>query len=256
MDDILKTNKEYIEDFLNTIENEFNINCINRRYNNGYFIIEYGKNSVCKFNIKEIPEFTFGIWMSTNVNLNYYDGSYKNSKLILFTQPTINIDKFKPSRSSFCLPIERYLESDIDGKEYYTWYLTEVELMLKALRKNKIKSFYKADSSSWDFYDEISYLKALKYYINSYYIYYKDIIEKRYKRNKLTKLIKNKFKKFKNVKAILYLSENWSPELNLIFCINENIDDKENNKLTKLDEWIDKHYFMDISSPLRRRSLR
>ena len=117
MEDKLKTNKEFIEDFLNTIEKEFYIHCIKRRYGNGYFIIEYGEDSVCTFKIKEIPDFTFGIWMSSNVDLNYYDKSYQESKLILFTQPTINIDKFKPSRSSFCLPIERYIETNDDESQ-------------------------------------------------------------------------------------------------------------------------------------------
>ena len=247
MEDKLKTNMEYMNDFLNTIEKEFRIHCIKRRYDSGYYL-DIEDNCICSFKIKEIPDFTFGLWMSNLVDLNYYDASYKNSKLIFFTQPTVNIDKFKPSRSSFCLPIERYIETDSDTDEqYYTWWLTEVELMIRALRHNKIKSFYKADYSGWEFYDDVSYFKALKYYISSYYLHYKNKIAKNYRRFIITSLIKFKFRRLKNVRAYLYYEKNWSPGLSLAFCVKPNITEKEDNKLTKIDDFFDKYFFMEIS---------
>ena len=112
--DNLTTNRDYITDFLYTLERELNINCVRIITCNSYFVFTYEDDSICTFNIKEAPEFTFGIWMSENVNLDYYGAEYKNSKLILFAQPTINIDKFKPSRSVFCVPVERYLDETYD----------------------------------------------------------------------------------------------------------------------------------------------
>ncbi len=248
MKDNLKTNKDFINNFLNTIEKEFKIHCTQRRFCDGYFVFEYGDNSVCRFKIKEIPEFTFGIWLSNNVNLDYYEPEFRNSKLILFAQPTINIDKFKPSRSVFCEPVERYLEQDENNSQYYTWYLTYAESMINYLRKHKIKAFYKDGVYTWDIYNDISNIKALHYYIDSYYCHYKKII-KRYIKNKiLTFLVKKKFKSFKNVKAELVShGKYWSPELYLYYCVEENISEKEDNKLTEIDNWFDKKYFMDIS---------
>jgi len=246
MEDILKTNKDYIENFLNTLEKEFNIHCTKRRFSDGYFIMDYGEDSVCMFKIKEIPDFIFGIWMSSNIDLNYYDVSYKESKLILFTQPIINIDKFRPNRSSFCLPIIRYIEVNEDDTQEYKWWLTEVEFMLKALRKNKIKSFYKADKSDWKFYDEVSYFKALRYYISSYYSYYKDKIIERYYKYIIIFLVKFRFKRLKNVRAYLYNEKYWSPGLNVAFSVKDNITEKEDNKLTKINNWFDKHFFMNV----------
>ena len=248
MEDYLKTNRDFINDFLNTIEKEFKIHCIQRRYGDSYFVFSYEDKSICNFKIKEIPEFTFGVWMSSNVNLEYYDPKFKESKLILFTQPTINMDKFKPSRCVFCEPVERYLETNENDEQFYTWYLLYVEQMIKYLRKHKARAFYKEGVYTWDIYDDVSGFKALLYYINSYRYYYKDMFKKWFIKMRIISSVKNKFGKFKNVRSLLLsYGKRFYPDLHLFYCITKDISEKENDKLTKVDTWFDRHWFLDIS---------
>ena len=63
----------------------------------GYFIFDYGRNTVNTLWFKELPEWRFGIWCMC---VDEDDGhSYLNVEF--FAQPEKDVDKFKPSRSIF-----------------------------------------------------------------------------------------------------------------------------------------------------------
>ena len=99
-------NKELIESFLETLENDLNITILNTGYGNSYFIFEGEDNSICEFYIKEIPGFKFGVWLTSRFD-NIKDCLERNttlwsdylyvptrSELVLFAQYELFIDKF------------------------------------------------------------------------------------------------------------------------------------------------------------------
>lgn len=91
-------------------------------YLDGYFIFGYGTNSVVHFHIKEAPGWLFGVWWSpirTKETENEEDESkveYRKDKIHcqLFFQFEKEIDKFKPSASTFSHEFDFCLE---EGKE-------------------------------------------------------------------------------------------------------------------------------------------
>lgn len=60
---------------------------LQKTYKNGYFLFDFGENSVCHFKLKAIPDWRFGIWLDS-------DGTYE-----IFGDHRDLIDKFKPSRT-------------------------------------------------------------------------------------------------------------------------------------------------------------
>ena len=74
-------------------------------YLNGYFIFGMGTNSVVHFHIKETPGWKYGIWWSPikKKDSNEEKPIYETDRLrcSIFTQYEEEIDKFKPSASTF-----------------------------------------------------------------------------------------------------------------------------------------------------------
>ena len=65
------------------------------KYGNGYFVFEYGEDSVVHFRLKECKGWLFGIWWRTSTDERY------EVEFDFFAQYEDLIDKFKPSRSYF-----------------------------------------------------------------------------------------------------------------------------------------------------------
>lgn len=86
-------------------------------YLDGYFIFGMGTNSVIHFTVKEAPGWLFGIWYSVD----------KNNRVSLecFGQYEMNIDKFKPSRSSFCAEL-RLSDDPLNLEGLYLYNLVEM----------------------------------------------------------------------------------------------------------------------------------
>ena len=70
----------------------------------GYFIFDMGTNSVAHFTIKECPDWKFGIWWNIDEERPIVHGQF-------FARHSIDLDKFKPSRSNyaadFCFTLTR-----------------------------------------------------------------------------------------------------------------------------------------------------
>lgn len=96
-----KTNKKKILSILKNLKPEFKATSI--RFGNGYFIfsIGKGKNTVCHFEFKQIPDWKWGIWNNGNGSLSF------------FGEHDLLIDKFKPSRTYVSIEIED--EDDIEN---------------------------------------------------------------------------------------------------------------------------------------------
>ena len=137
----------------------------NVEYLDGYFIFGTGTNSVVHFTVKEIPGWKFGIWWEPIVDEAatakkrrwhkkaksvFYKDKVKGQ---VFAQVEHNIDKFKPSRSSFCEEFIYYVPQA--GVEEEAWrtdsiYVDDVAHMLVFMQKEPDLAYYR-DYTGTDF---------------------------------------------------------------------------------------------------------
>ena len=92
------------------------------KYTDGYFIFGTGDNSIVSFKIKEIPGWLFGIWWNDIEKDRPVKGEW-------FAQYEANIDKFKPSASSF----RHTIQIDLSAPAKYTGLEGDVEKSLTFL---------------------------------------------------------------------------------------------------------------------------
>lgn len=69
------------------------------KYGDGYFIFDYGPNTVVHFRLKETPGWLYGIWWRLSVNKD--DTNTARISGDFFAQYEDEIDKFKPSASYY-----------------------------------------------------------------------------------------------------------------------------------------------------------
>jgi hypothetical protein len=93
-----------------------------------------GKNGVCHFEIKGCRNWKFGIWITDN----------ESERVCFFAQHTINIDKFKPSRSYYCQVINKEaFDRIIKSNEKLPWDIYYVIRMIQEIKSHPILAFYK-----------------------------------------------------------------------------------------------------------------
>lgn len=86
-------NKEIIEKILSKVESAESLELIDRIFGDGYFIFEFGEDTVCHFRVKELKNWLFGIWCDETETPDEY-------KISLFGEHENYIDKFKPTRTA------------------------------------------------------------------------------------------------------------------------------------------------------------
>lgn len=105
---------------------------------NGYFLFDFGKNSVVHFKIKEIPYWLFGLWILD-------DKEKKEYTIQFFGEKEDWIDKFKPSRTSIS-------SSKNDGDKVH------YRVPFRVTNENKCK-YFDVDFAVWTQMDELQRLK-------------------------------------------------------------------------------------------------
>lgn len=235
-------NKQLIESFLETLENDLNITILNTGYGNSYFIFEGEDNSICEFYIKEIPGFKFGVWLTSRFD-NIKDCLERNttlwsdylyvptrSELVLFAQYELFIDKFKPSTSNFIIGTFR--------EDSNKWYMSEAEDMLEFMIKHHFQSIFYSSTGCKFIWDKINIFQLI-------YITSKDIITQKmydYKRERnLKKAAKKCLHIVKKINCFDYIVIKHryiaSPKYSICFC-RKNIYD--NDKYIKELEYLNK----------------
>lgn len=141
-------NKEKIDAILNIIRNN-KFNPYNISYGDGYFIFEFGENTVCHFMIKGIKNWKFGIWINTDEN--------KKDKIAdVFAQYIPCIDKFKPSRSHYCM--------EIDNWKFENDFNYDLIGMIKEIKQYPYVAYYHdITSEKW----HVSTPRAFSYFIKT-----------------------------------------------------------------------------------------
>lgn len=199
--------KKCTEVFFEELSKE-NFTAIDIEYLDGYFIFGFGTNSVVHFHIKECPDWQFGVWWDEP----------KDGKISceFFTQYEKDIDKFKPSRSSFChtLYCFNYEEEGIGG--FNNWYSSQ---MLKFIEEHPILAWGR-DYCGYDYNTE--YVNPLKVGFKFYKHRFEEWEEETVKNflNKLALRYANKHIIPLITEGEAYIEDkgdNWSPRFQ-IFC--------------------------------------
>lgn len=104
-------------------------------WGDGYFVFDMGKNSVLHFNVKEIKGWKFAIW-------------FEEGSITVFTQPENNIDKFKPSRSTYIISENKSVEDFTEEDMWSLVYHLEGEILSK-IHYDRIVAWYYDYSSRY-----------------------------------------------------------------------------------------------------------
>ena len=144
------TRREVAEKIFNYMkENKFTP--INIEYGDGYFIFDHGEDGVVHFNIKGLRNWKFGMWINTNAEELKNDDGEDYPAVQFFCRHTLDLDKFKPSRSFLRVNISlKNIEED-DPWEFY-----EIRDILQMIKRHPLVAF----SMSWSMsqYCDESYL--------------------------------------------------------------------------------------------------
>ena len=145
--------KECTDKFLKTLEDN-GYHAIDLYRSSGYFIFNFGGNSVNTFWIKEVPGWRFGLWWT---KVDKENGSYLSAEF--FTQFEKDIDKFKPSRSTLLetknFKLDKYGWKLFDyGKDsiyepFKEYYDLDIKDMLKFLKEHPYRAW--ARSCTWEY---------------------------------------------------------------------------------------------------------
>jgi len=145
------------------------------QYGNAYFIFEMGENSVVHFKIRGLRGWKFGMWLNQG-----------DMALQFFTQHEDYIDKFKPSRSFFCV---EYAKKDIKGELNCDPKVQFFEILeiLRHIKKNPIVAY--EQNANDEAYSQNNYYVS---YIKDKCSYYKQTVKKKYE--DLLPVIRHKYK--------------------------------------------------------------
>jgi hypothetical protein len=156
--------KQATERVFNNIREELEYTIEDVEYLDGYFIFGMGTNSVVHFHIKETPGWKYGIWWSPVSKQDSEDpehpSSYETNRLYcsIFTQYEEEIDKFKPSASTFVKEFTFYLDNT---SGYGMW---EFVKSIKFIHEEPYLAFYR-EMTYTDFnHEHVTRAKAKSYF--------------------------------------------------------------------------------------------
>lgn len=180
----------------------------NVEYLDGYFIFNFGENSVVHFKLKECPGWLFAIWWKVEK---------KKISGIFFTQYEIDIDKFKPTTS--------VIKHDVNIGDYY-----EINATLRFIHDEPELAWYRS-LNMLDFNTTHVTRKKAKFDYKKHVEYhYKSIaVEKEYNDAMIKYAIEN-FAPLYNKLKIIDRGENVLPRF--MICVNV--------------DGLEKGYFYDI----------
>lgn len=256
------TNREKMESLLDTIR-DLGYTTKNVVFGNCYFIFEDEEDSVCHFEIKEIPGFKFGIWntcrfdpiekqLKNNKIGTWADnlGIHTKSELVVFTQYKRDEDKFKPSASGFVTGVFRqaWVEAETDDNDVTIkeeWYVYDLENILSFMKKHPIKSVAYTNlhvKHIWE--DDRCGLKLFLEFIGDWIYHWKsqikDYIKLKYEIYVTTRLAK---KLTQSKVLVVDRGKNWSPRLDIFVrrIQNVNLDIYSKEELL-VDKFFNKYF--------------
>lgn len=175
------TKRRIFDEIQRQLKDDFKIELYDITKKNGYFIFDYGGDSVAWFKVKGLKPWRFGCWIRESEDKKYM-------LIEVFAQYERFIDKFKPSRSVLKTEFRLY-------KRKTKYYVSELDIddlpfIIKFMKKHPVRA-YQADIRYCDKIWEMDYT-------SSWFDMIKDIIEdefskfmKKYTYKKLHRWLRN-----------------------------------------------------------------
>ena len=231
--------KEVIEKIFNEIEEESNhrLKVIDKVFGNGYYIFEFGEDSVCNFKIKGLKRWTFGLWIRK-------DNDNETYVINLFGEHNDYIDKFKPTATRITHEFKYVDENDL-------WKCQEFvdELLMIKHHPSVMKHWHYG-----------MYENYLIFLLREFFYYQIESPLTKFKEYSLTKFYLNIIKifyklRFRKLDVNVYVKEKgWHPPFNFQLYYDKYNEDevediyfsieKENRKVWLIPEWI--RYNIDV----------
>ena len=119
-------------DILDFLSKQYNLTVKNLKKTNGYYLWDFGEDSVVHLEFNQIKNWKFGLWI-------VYDESVPDKvNISFFGNKNHWIDKFKPSRSPISSELKLKIE-DLEDIDNYTWDLFyPIEKELHGLVKRRL----------------------------------------------------------------------------------------------------------------------
>lgn len=168
------TNKEIREAIFKELK-EYQMEVINPSVGNGYYLFDFGEESVVHFHIKGCKRWLWGIWIT-------HDDKENKTNIDLFGEHEDYIDKFKPTQTA--IAVETNIPDDATEEQWedeinnVVWDLCYEKLFIVKASNiaGKIKFYYYGSEnlvqwflSQWWFYRiKNPFRKRLKYKGNKY----------------------------------------------------------------------------------------
>ena len=151
------TSKELYEK-IKEIANSKGFHFHEEEWGSGYFIMEFGEDTVVHFRVKECRGWLFGIW--------FKDYETKGRHFEMFGQPLNAIDKFKPTASYFCYDSS---EDESDNQEDYMVRIRiglAIDKVISPVRYDWAMAWYLSDNYEYPVSRHEAKMKLLKYRIS------------------------------------------------------------------------------------------
>ena len=226
---------------------------INIEYGDGYFIFDMGEDGVVHFNIRGLHGWEFAMWIETDAEKLKREDGKDYPAVRFFCQHTLNIDKFKPSRSFF---LEELSLIDMEKEDPYGFYI--IRDMLRMIKRHPFVAF------SMDYHDDV-------YHAHSYIRCYLD--QKFYRtKQKIKQWIKDAWvrvwhgskvwfiKRYKVVDSVELIDgndENWNciPRYTMRIHFKKISDDEqeqENAEIKMMNTFFNDYYYDNMNLILTR----
>ena len=239
------TNKHLIEDFMKDLKKNTGFNFYDIHFKDGYFVMEYGKDSICHFKIKEIPGFLFAIWLSCNCKLKEYGHGFIDAELYLFSQPILTLDKFKPTRCALLEPACRNLVKPNGAKRWEEeWMDYGAIQMLKFMKKHRYIAYHIGKNDYYEEWDRISGFGAFIEYLSDKFYYFRKDLKRDIQAKRAGKDVVKRLKKLDFCRTVVTDDKDpYNARINVIYYEPRDITEEQDKASQELYDYIDEKYW-------------
>ena len=246
------TRREAAEKIFNYIkENKFTP--INIEYGNCYFIFDKGDDGVVHFNIKGLHGWKFAMWIETDAEKLKNDNGNDYPAVQFFCQHSLNIDKFKPSRSFFLVEFGLNAIQQDDPDEFY-----EIRDILLTIKRHPFVAFsMDHHESQYYYYSYIGcYLSQKSYRIRkAIRDWWKDMWVRIWHDSKVWFI--KRYNVVKTIELIDLNHDGWAcyPRYNMKIHFKKISDDEETQEIAEikvLDRFFHKNWYKNMDLILTR----
>lgn len=195
------------------LESSINITFTNIIIGNGYFIHEFGENSVVHFQVKEISNWKFGIWIVPSDEENTF-------RVDIFGEREDYIDKFKPTQTT--IAEHTYVRTDQEWEVEFDDAIRKIRTVLSQLKTSRKLTEYNLFYDPWVEEKFIPWLiDDIQGILRYKWMLFFDKYLCKYRAKLITKAIKIVYRKY--IKdAFIRINTEWHPKYEIVILIDKN----------------------------------